>query len=763
MLKHRIILPLSIAVTLLVNPGCKSREPAMGGSRVASADDYPVGQPLTTLELHKYLKDRTAKQSAKATVDDGSNPSEDIWDYYVDHIAANKLWGIEARNSRDVFGVPLTSLRFPSGTPLPDPCPEVNKIDINGTPACLAMDNLMRYMWEPKAKAQVKQDAKDWFVHLIPQFFGSKQPAMQKFIREGDIIVYFHPETRVDNPGTIVQWRTTHAATIIKRESDGALMTVDTPSGYAQPFNGMDTTPFHVFRMVPRDFQDWSVADEYGKQVARWGTLAFDKFGFQGNYGVMAGHMKRESDIDKFVDGYLKSASSTNKVLPPMYCAWFAWTNLNLAWMRPMTPSGLGKDEYNKLVGQTFSNLRPTHNYQNGNFDKGYAVPASMQGRMTKRNNFAVMPMTAPELMLGFLDRMVGRTTDATTPAQFVSMAKMKAAMLAAFADPSSGVVGTFQVEPRTLQAGDTPTAQDDYNAEVQKTFLTFAAKFEDLVQKVSTGAIDVAGAQKEINETFVKVVKDEWTKNIDVSRKWIPPYGFMHHAEYGYEKYNVQDKAQPVLAYVGTVMHEKFLRKKGEAPGSKKMSMIAETPAKTEDADLDADIYAKLGCPASADGNGWKALLSHLDPDTASTPVCGTPNPKVQRMTAPEWKAVKQMVDNWEVGTTPTERQIYVRNTFGLDPVLSRRLLVSYWNDPTQFFKPAIYEGTAATVDSAVVNLRILLGDQVMTMKTDPADEAQYNTVGHPRRTTSVPCIAFASPSIANCARGPWVMSFDD
>ncbi len=761
MLKHRIILPLSIAVTLLVNPGCKSRESAeSGGSRVASADDYPVGQPLTTMELHKYLKDRLALQSAKATVDDGSNPADDIWDFYIDHVVTNKLWALELRNSRDMFGVPLTSLRFPTGTPLPDPCPEVNKLDVGGKPACLAMDNLMRYMWEPKAKAQVKQDAKDWFVHLIPQFFGSKQPAMQKFIREGDIIVYFHPESRPDNPSSVVQWRTSHAATIIKRESDGALMTVDTPSGYAQPFNGMDTTPFHVYRLVPRDFQDWNVADEYGKQVARWGTLAFDKFDFQGNYGVMAGHMKRETDIDKFVDGYLSSASSTTEVLPPMYCAWYTWTNLNLAWMRPMTPSGLGKDQFNKLAGTTFSNLRPNHNYQQGNFDKGYAVPPAIQGRMTKRNNFAVMPMTAPELMLGFLDRMIGRTTDATTPAQFIALAKMKAAMLTAFADPNNGVISTFQIEPRTLQAGDTRTPQDDYNDEVQKTFLKFADKFETLSQSIATGAIDVAGAQKEVNETFLKIVKEEWTKNIDVSRKWIPPYGFMHHAEYGYEKYNVQDKAQPVLAYVGTVFHEKFLRKKGEAAGAKKMSMVGDTVAKTEDTDLDADIYAKLGCPASTDGNGWKALLSHIDP-ASTTPECGVANPAIQKMTVPEFKAVKQMIDNWEVGGTPTERQIYVRNTFGLDPVLSRRLLVSYWNDPTQFFKPAIYEGAASTVDSAVVNLRILLGAQTMTLNPAPADVALYTTAGHPRRTTPVPCIAFASPNIANCARGPWVQAF--
>lgn len=759
MLKHRIAVGLSLAVIMAVNPGCKSRTPVQ--SKAASADDYPTGNPLSTPELHAYLKSRIEKQAAKATVDDGSNPSEDVWEYYIDHLAANKLWGINLRNSRDMFGVPLSALRFPEGTPLPDPCPEENKLTVDGKAACLAMDNLMRYVWEPKAKGKHLQNSKDWFVHLIPQFYGSKQPAMQKFIREGDIIVYFHPEKRKDNPSSIVQWRTTHAATIIKRESDGALMTVDTPTGYAQPFNGTDSTPFHVFRFIPRDFQDWKVADEYGKQIARWGTLGFGKFSFQGDYGVMAQNMLRESDIDKFVDGYLKAARTGEKVLPNMYCAWFAWTNLNLGWMRPMTPNGLGKARYDSLVGETFPQIYKTHSYEKGDFDKGYAVPASLQNRMSKRQNFAVMPMTAPELMLGFLDRLAGRTTDASTAAEFIAVAKIKAAMLAAFSEPNAGVVRTFQVESRELEANETPTPQDEYNGNIQRTFQAFAEKFEEMATKVGSGQLDVKDAQKEINTTFTKLVKDEWTTNLNVSRKWIPPYGFIHHAEYGYENYNVQDKAQPVLAYVGTVFHEKFLRKNGEQPGSRKMSILQESVATPDDLSLDKQIYERLGCSPQDDGNGWKALLEHLDP-TVSSPSCGTRHQSLVQFNSKELRAVKEMINAWPISETPSERATFVHNTFGLDNVLMRRLLVSFWNDPTQYFKPAIYEGEASTIDSAVLNLRILLGNETMTMNQDPADQSKYNTDGHPRRSTTIPCIAFAQTHIP-CDQGPWVHPFSD
>ena len=776
----------SLIISTAVAGSCKKRRPG-GNSELTGAEEYPNVPPLSTLELHKYLKERVDAQAAKSILDDGSNPSEDIWDYYVDHLATNKLLGSNLRNSRDMFGVPLTSLRFPPGAPIPDPCPEVNRLDVNGKPACNSMDNLMRYMWEPKAKGVLKKDPKDWFVNIIPQYYGSNQPAMKRFLREGDIAVYFHPERRGDDPSVVLQWRTTHAATIITRESDGALKTVDTPSGYAKPFNGVDITPFHVFRILPRDYQSLEVANEYGRQIARWGSLAFDKFGFQGNYGVMADGIRRESEIDKFADLYIDAGLNGVRNIPNMYCAWYAWTNLNLGWMRPMSPAGLGSTRYNKLKGDTFDNLIPSHAFGAGDFDSAYSVPTSLQPRMPKRDKYAVMPLTAPELLVAFLDRIVGSTDSDSTPQEFIARAKLKAGYLSGFSQ-SDAMIKNFQTEARSISpaastssssptppapapidpvktedaATQTPT---NYDALIKKTFQDFAGLYSTVADQVGAAKIDVNTAAKMINDEIAKVIKREWTANLDVSKKWIPPYGFMHHAEYGYEKYNVQEKAQPMMVYVGTVMHEKFLRRKGTQPGTRTMIAIQQVAEKPEDLILDQNIYEKLGCSAANDGNGWKALLTHLHPDPSTPLACGTPQPNLTRMTLPEYNAVQTMIVDWEMKSPPTERDIFVRNSFGLDRTIIRRLLASYWNDPTEYFKPVIYEGESSTIDSAVTNTRILLGDHTFVLNDTPAVQSKYTVDGHPRRQSPLACIAFAriDANATTCRNGLWARPFAD
>ena len=762
----------TLPVFLLATNVVLSCKPRKEESRVQAADDYPAEKLMPTVELHKYLKKRVDEQAARNVLDDGVDTTKDIWDYYVDPIATSKQLGLNIKNHREFFGVPLSALRLPPGSPVPDICPEVNRTELNGKPACLVVDNMMRYMWEPKAKGTIKKDPKEWFVNLIPQFYGSKQPAMQRFLRDGDTIVYFHPEVRKDVPSVVTQWRTTHAATIMRRESDGAIMTVDTPAGYAKPFNGVDSTPFHVYRFIPRDFQDWDVVDEYGKQIARWGTLGFDQFKFEGNYGVMATAMRTPSDIDKFADNYIKSALDPNTVqtLPNMYCAWFAWTNLNLGWMRPMSPAGLGQSRFSSLSGKRFTDARQSHVYAGGDFNKGYAVSPNKQARMSRRENFAVMAMTAPELLLGFLDRVVGRTADISSPQAFVGMAKVKAGILAGILADQNNIT-TIQNEARlvALYAGNAQPAAaqsaavKEYNSKVVKTLQTFAKTFDDLANAVGTGQMSYQDAQKNISEEFLKVVKSEWTDQLDVSRKWIPPYGFVHHAEYGYEKYNVQDKAQPVLAYVGTVMHEKFLRKKGEKPGKKPLSVIASLNASAEDLTLDQEIYKLLDCAVKNDGNGWRALLSHLNPAANARPECGKAPPGIVKMTQAEYDAIRKMLSDWEMKSTPTERDIYVRNTFGLDPVVARRLLASYWNDPTKYFKVSIYEGAASTIDSAVLNIRLLLSSENISLNPKQADTDQYSKVGHPRRDTPVPCLAFAAIEGSTCRQGKWSAVFTD
>jgi hypothetical protein len=325
-------------------------------------------------------------------------------------------------------------------------------------------------------------------------------------------------------------------------------------------------------------------------------------------------------------------------------------------------------------------------------------------------------------------------------------------------ADPNN--IRTIQNEARLVAqyaGAAAPTPQqtqgvDEYNAKVITTIQTFAKLFEDLANAVASGQMDYKLALKGISDEFLAVVRREWTDKLDVSRKWIPPYGFMHHAEYGYENYNVQEKGHPVLVYVGTVMHEKFLRKKGEKPGNKPLSMIAPLEPSAQDLALDQEIYKALGCEVQNDGNGWKALLQHLKPN--GTAPCGRLPRGLEKLTQAEFDALVTMLKDWEVKSPPSERDIFIRNTFGLDPVIARRLLASYWNDPTKAFKVSLYEGEASTIDTAVLNIRILLSTDSVKLNPAPAESELYLKIGHPRRKTPMPCLAFTKVESGSCRR---------
>ena len=721
--------------------GCKTRGPKKSASTLRTSDEYGSHARLTTPQLWSYLNERLLQQKSSKAVDDGSDPSQDIWDYYVDPVSTAKLKGIKVDNSRDFFGVPLKDLQ----SCLPD-----QKRTIDGVQKCVAYDNLMRYFWSPGAKGEVLQNPKDWYVNIIPQFYGGRQPALKRFVREGDIIVYFHPEYRSDSFDNVLQWRTTHAATIIERSqgegnSEPTILTVDTPAGYAKPFNGADDTTFHVFRFVPRGTgNNWAVADMYGKQIARWGTLGFDKFGFQGDYGVMADNVRSAGDIARFKGAYLGAANDgAASTIPQMYCAWFAWTNLTLGWNHPFSRDGLGADAYDALVGTRFGQLRETHQYSGGDFDTGYKIPDDMQDGFKAKREFAVTPLTAPELIMGFLDRIVGPDTSAISAEHFVGLAKQKAGILASMAQNPS-IASQFSVEPREGIPAEQMNAPD-YNAKIVQTFGTFATFYSELGDKVAGGSLTLKDAKLAAKGEVTKVVAKEWTTTAGVSRKWIPPYGFIHHAEYGYANY--RNEGEPVLVYVGTVIHEKFLRKKGEAPGTKKMAVMAGTKATDADRALDKRIYEVLGCEVKDDGLGYRELLKHLSAAEDYRCSDGDAGLIKAKMNLPETKAVASMIADWRSTQALSPRDVFVRNTFGLDPVLVRRLLVSFWNNPTVHFKPAIYEGESATIESAVTNLRILLADPIDDMRAQQADPDLLNNKGHPRRTSEIPCVSRSRP----------------
>ena len=277
-------------------------------------------------------------QSTTDTIDElARRVAENDWEFEIDveklnediHDPASKL-----SESIDFFGRPYKEIQS---------CPDSEKVTYDdGSTACKTYDNAMTYVYKTGERS-----AKP-YVHIIPERQGLDQPEMEKYIRDGDLMVYFYSRGRSGRLSqSSMKWRASHATTITKKMVDGQLRLarVDNPSNYGHPFNGDDQSTFHIFRFMPKNADgsemDPIKADIHRDSVAKWGTLGYDHFGFA-SYDVAAFKMRSPKDItDNYANAYLNSALSSalsdRGVTPPnnakgsdMYCAWFVYMNLNL-------------------------------------------------------------------------------------------------------------------------------------------------------------------------------------------------------------------------------------------------------------------------------------------------------------------------------------------------------------------------------------------------------------------------------------------------
>ena len=635
---------------------------------------------LSTTQLQEHLHSRIAAQKSKVRelstgtklYFDGDEAAQDVWDFYPDTTAIKALYPgrvDDMRNPRDFFGVKQSELKV---------CQPQDLVDsADPSKGCYAYDNLMRYKWNLRGEGETLRDSRDWYVHLIQQRYGSAQPELLKYLKSGDIAVYFHSENRADGLGTTLQWRASHAATIMERTDESGkaqLLTVDTPTGYAQPFNGADDTSFHVFRFVPVGFE----ADDEAAKLARemgvkWGTLGFGGFEFEGDYRVMGNHMRSPADLQKFADGYIRVAKGEDGGLPGLYCSWFTFLNLSLGWSHPFTPDGLGADLYAQLSGKSFSGLKPTHNFANGNFDKGYAVPASLTAKFPRRIEFPFNPMSSPELIMAYLDQLIGPDSLIDDPRVFKKVALQKAGVLLGLSQ-NTEIHYNFFVEQNGRGIPDEDL--NKYNQEVVLQFKVFVEAYSKAAASISSDDVAAmaeggdpvkkkAALEKlsRIRADIAKPAKALIRKELDsegrmgrISRRYVPPYAFTRHAENHdsfYPSFEVDGLPQvkrerPVLVYVGTVMHEKFLRSKGQAPGSRRISAIPRSVATAADALIDESMYTLFGCKAKGDGKGYLNFFKYVSsPDFKCEEAASRPANLIT-MNRFEVEAVRTMIFDW-------------------------------------------------------------------------------------------------------------------
>lgn len=713
-----------VLVALISATACKTQTPA-AGSRVKEDDATTTAAGTAGTGTVSGFGTQTTAQTLAAIaghIGDGN------WDWEINPKSLNEdVQGEAIRVPGEGMGVPYAEVQV---------CDESQKVEMEGgKKGCIVMDNAMTYDYTNGKRVAP-------YNNLIPQRQSEDQPDMDKWMQEGDIVIYFHPERRSGQlNGDAMQWRVTHAATVVRR--DGKIATADTPSGYARPFDGNDDHPVHVFRFMPKDEAGNDLPDElaqkYRLMIAKWATLGFNQFTFTGSYDSAAGQLKGPKSIATFGDYYLKAAiqgdipkcssPQEKNCFPLMYCAWFVYTNLNLAWMHPMNAAGLA-------AIPSGAQVTPTGNFEKvwrSRSDNADPIPMTRfldnDAGLKPHADYAFQPMTAYGLVHGFLVRIVGEDED--NPALFVARALNKAGILAAMSK-DEGIKGTFASEEGYVPNFDAAKA-DAINAKIGDMMLEFAGAYKMAADKVQAGTMKPKDAIKMINDLKDMRTTEKNAAFQDYTKRWIPPYTYAYVAEnFG----NRDLSKRPVLAYVGTVVHEKFLKKRGAADAGATLSILPSRKATDRDRALDKAMYAAIGMEAKDDMKGYQFFFECLADKARAN--CGS---NIKRwFNEFERDALLTYANDWKAGASINGKDARTRNTWGLDAVLFRRLLGSYWNDPAAGFRPNLLASATGNpaIQNTASNIRLLMSAEI-DLAAAQADASKYATG---ERKTPMPCL---------------------
>jgi hypothetical protein len=222
----------------------------------------------------------------------------------------------------------------------------------------------------------------------------TEQTELRSYLRNGDILVYVHPEDGDQR----IQFAAHHAAMYYDTAEgplafalDGSYVHhLDNPTSYGPAFNaGPSSTPFHVFRFNPngapntnnRDDEGFyqfdcsealrgpggpeacqngdgtftitdEMADRYALMARNWGLINNDNAPFSGFHTL---NLTSVSDLE---DGFAAPALEGNP-MKPTYCAALTGTNLSLGTNFPLNEAALG-DLWHSFRGTSFG------------FDDGY-------------------------------------------------------------------------------------------------------------------------------------------------------------------------------------------------------------------------------------------------------------------------------------------------------------------------------------------------------------------------------------------------------
>jgi hypothetical protein len=226
------------------------------------------------------------------------------------------------------------------------------------------------------------------FLNIIPLLKDTdptKQAHLRKYLQNGDILMFFHPEqTTMRNA---MDRRASHVAMHYDYKSPYSgkefVHHVDNPNNYGPRYNYQPTThmPFHVFRFKPKSMPAQQAAN-YALAARNWSFITDDLSPFADFYTL---NLQKIGDLQRFRDAALAGQN-----IPPVYCSGLAFTNLNLGINFPLKASDIGSKRFAR--GET------------GETTDAQVLAPSATADLQGLNRLVFEPYTASELATVWLD-----------------------------------------------------------------------------------------------------------------------------------------------------------------------------------------------------------------------------------------------------------------------------------------------------------------------------------------------------------------------
>lgn len=438
------------------------------------------------------------------------------------------------------------------------------------------------------------------YLNIIAQLNAERheQTEVRNYLRNGDILVYFHPEDQ-----DTTQFRMHHAAMFydtgegpLAISLDGVPFVhhVDNPVSYGPAFNAGPTMhPFHVYRFNPngapntesRDADGHFVfpcteeisgpggpaecqagdatftitddmAAQYSYMARNWalitnGHAPFSSFHYM-SWNDEADRAAQSLGVIEEVDRYAMPALQRGET-PQVYCAGLVYTNLNLALNRPLNQDSLGP-MWDVFQGNSYEFTDRYMNLGVGQNDARTALSAAElqdAADLPSLGQLVFEPITASDIVDAWLEGYFGRLPR-----------DVRAQILGGNAQQiAAGFRSLVWAAGKAEEAEDTVVATPE---RVQAYAMAYAAGDQDL-HTITVQDHQLVVQQGPDGQPDLPQMKELELEHVD--NRYVPPP--LYHV--------LANREGSMLSYVGTVFHVDLLTPINDNEGETGTGGVAE------------------------------------------------------------------------------------------------------------------------------------------------------------------------------------------